>query len=131
LGGIFLLYLAFSVYKSWRKFSPEEKIDKTTGAKTLFNAVIVNLLNPNPYIGWSLIMGPIFLEAWYIMPIYGISLIASFYFMLILLLMITIILFAFAGKLGPKVNKVLLGLSSFALLCFGIYQLIVGINYYS
>jgi threonine/homoserine/homoserine lactone efflux protein len=130
IGGIFLVYLSFNAYKSWKIFEPNEQIESDAKNKTLINAVIVNLLNPNPYLGWSLIMGPIFLEGWNDVPAYGISLIISFYSTLVFMLAITILVFAFARRLGPMVSKTLLGLSSLALLAFGIYQLVVGIKHF-
>ena len=129
-GGVFLIYLAFNAYKSWKNFNPDEKIEGTTKNRTLINAVFVNLLNPNPYLGWSLIMGPLFLEGWNDMPVYGISLIISFYLTLVLMLALTIFVFAYARRLGPKVSKALLGLSSIALLGFGLYQFFYGIYYF-
>ena len=94
------------------------------------SAVVVNILNPNPYLGWSLIMGPLFLQAWNETPINGIALLIAFYCTLVITLAGTIILFAFARKLGPKVSKILLGLSALALFAFSIYQLWIGIGYY-
>ena len=130
IGGLFLVYLSFNAYKSWKEFNPNENIERESKNRTLINAVFVNLLNPNPYLGWSLIMGPLFLEGWNDLPAYGISLIVSFYSTLVLMLAITILLFAFARRSGPMVSKTLLGLSSLALLAFGIYQLVVGIKYF-
>lgn len=126
-GGLFLLYLAFKAFQSWQQFEADKTAIDESGRQTLFNAVFVNLLNPNPYLGWSLIMGPLFLEGWKIAPVNGIALIASFYLTMILTLAGIIILFGFARKLGPQVSKVLIGLSSFVLLAFGIYQLWLGI----
>lgn len=126
-GGLFLLYLGFRAYKSWQEFDADEKISNESSQQTLFNAVFVNLLNPAPYLGWSLIMGPLFLRGWRIAPINGIALIAGFYIMMILTLAGIIILFGFARKMGPKVSKVLLGLSAIVLFAFGVYQLWQGI----
>ena len=129
-GGLFLLYLGISAYKSWKNFDTDKSISNDTNQQTLFNAVLVNFLNPAPYLGWSLIMGPLFLEGWEIAPINGLSLIVGFYLTMTITLVGIIILFAFARKLGPKVSKLLIGLSSLALFAFGIYQLVVGIKYY-
>jgi threonine/homoserine/homoserine lactone efflux protein len=128
IGGLFLIFLAFRAFKSWQNFNPNKSISNESGRKTLFNAVIVNLLNPNPYLGWSLIMGPVFLEGWKLAQINGIALIAGFYLTIILSLAGIIILFGFAGKLGPKVSKILIGLSAIALFLFGCFQLWTGIN---
>ncbi len=75
-------------------------------------------------------MGPLFLEGWRIEPSYGIALIIGFYLTMILTLAGIIILFGFARKLGPKVSKILLGISAIILFVFGIYQLWLGIMYY-
>ena len=130
VGGLFLLFLAFKAFKSWQEFDADKTVSNESDQKTLFNAVIVNLLNPNPYLGWSLIMGPLFLEGWRIAPINGVTLILGFYLTMILTLAGIIILFGFTRKLGPKVCKILLGLSSIVLFAFGIYQLWQGITYY-
>ena len=129
-GGIFLLYLGLRAFKSWREFNEDATISDKSDRHTLLSAVFVNLLNPAPYLGWSLIMGPLFLEGWRIAPINGISLILGFYVTMIITLVGIIILFGFARELGPKVSKILLGLSSIALFIFGFYQLAQGIIYY-
>ena len=43
------------------------------------NAAIVNVLNPNPYLGWSLVMGPLFLHAWQEVPRNAAALLVGFY----------------------------------------------------
>ena len=129
-GGLFLLYLGFRAFKSWQEFDADQTILNESGQRTLFNAVFVNLLNPAPYLGWGLIMGPLFIEGWKVKPINGIAMITGFYVTMILTLAGIIVLFGFARKMGPKVSKILLGLSSIVLFAFGIYQLWLGINYY-
>ena len=129
-GGLFLLYLSVSAFNSWRQYDADKEIDQESSQKTLMSAVVVNILNPNPYLGWSLIMGPLLIEAWNKSPINGVALIIAFYSTLLVTLAGTIILFGFARKLGPKVSKILLGLSALALFAFGIYQLWIGIGHY-
>lgn len=128
VGGFFLLYISYGIYKSWKNFSDEKENPKIKD-QTLIKAVVVNLLNPNPYIGWSLVMGPLLLKAWDQSASYGIALLASFYITLIVGLLITIIVAAKAvNKLGKDFNKFLVGLSALALLGFGIYSLLKGIK---
>lgn len=129
-GGMFLLYLGINAFNSWRKYDSDKRVSNDSSQQTLLKAVVVNLLNPAPYLGWSLIMGPLFLEGWKVAPVNGFALIIGFYLTMIITLAGIIILFAFAQKLGPKVSKILLGLSAIVLFAFGIYQLSVGINYY-
>jgi threonine/homoserine/homoserine lactone efflux protein len=64
--------------------------------------VTVNLLNPNPYLSWSLVMGPLVLRGWRENPANGIALAAVFYFMMIFISGGVIILFAVMRKLGTR-----------------------------
>ena len=127
-GGLFLLYLAYGAYKNWKKFDDKQLLQKSTGKQTLFKAAIVNLLNPNPYIGWSLIMGPMLIEAWRETPVNGLALVIGFYATLTLCTAGIIILFAAARNLGPKVSKISIGISALALAGFGLYQIVTGMN---
>jgi threonine/homoserine/homoserine lactone efflux protein len=128
LGGIFLIYLGYGAYKSYKNYNPDAARDIQSNKQTLFKATIVNLLNPNPYLSWSLIMGPLLIKAWKENPAYGIVLLISFYTTMILSLCVIIIVFSKAGKFGAKVTRVLIGISVFALAFFGIYQLWSGIK---
>ena len=125
-GGIFLLYLAFKAYKSLRSLNTNDKTD-TSGYGNLFKAVLVNLFNPNPYLGWSLVMGPMLIKGWSESPKNGIALITGFYSSMIIYSAVMVILFSVAGNLGPQVNRISLFFSVIAFLLFGLYQLWSGI----
>ncbi len=124
-GGILLLYLAYSSFKSFLNFERPDS-EKIKSDKTLFKAILVNLLNPNPYLGWSLIMGPLFIKGYNDAPINGISLIAGFYTTIVICQAGLIILFGLTRKLGSKVTRVTLGIASVGLAAFGVYLLIQG-----
>jgi threonine/homoserine/homoserine lactone efflux protein len=126
-GAFFLFYIAYGSFRSWKNFDMALPSKEKTG-QTLMNATLVNLLNPAPYLGWSLVMGPLFLKGYHETPLNGISLIVSFYLTMILCLMGIIFLFAYAKNIGPNVNRITLGISVIALICFGIYQLWMGFN---
>lgn len=93
-----------------------------------WKAVLMNALSPNPYIFWGILAGPIVLVAWQQSPILGFSFGLGFYGTLIGGNAAIIILFDTARQLGPKVNRVLIGLSIVALLVFGLYQLWTGLS---
>lgn len=126
LGGIFLLYLAFKAYKTLRSMNTNN-IKDTPGYGNLFKAVLVNLFNPNPYLGWSLVMGPMLIKGWSESPKNGIALITGFYSSMIIYSAVMVILFSVAGNLGPRVNRISLIFSVIAFLLFGLYQLWSGI----
>jgi threonine/homoserine/homoserine lactone efflux protein len=130
IGGVFLLYLAIDAWKAWKNFDSEKVIHSVSSRTTLQQAVLVNFLNPAPYLGWSLVMGPLLLKAWRENYVNGIVLILGFYTTIVISQMGIVLLFAHAGKLGPKTNRVLIALSAIGLLCFGIYELWLGVKYF-
>jgi threonine/homoserine/homoserine lactone efflux protein len=127
-GGIFLLYLAVNAVKAWKNYDAEKAVNTATSRQTVMQAVLVNFLNPSPYLGWSLVMGPILIKGWRENYVNGIALIAGFYATIVLSQMVIVLLFARAGKLGPQTNRVMIGLSAIGLVCFGIYELWSGLN---
>ena len=122
-GGLLLLYLAYSSFRSFLNFEKLKKPGENKTDNTLLKAVLVNLLNPAPYIGWSLIMGPMFIKGYQEAAANGIVLIASFYITMVLCQMGIILLFGLARNLGPKVTRVTLGIASVGLATFGVYLL--------
>ncbi len=127
-GGLFILYLAYSAYRSWKAFDPNSVSAETGTQQSVLKAALINMLNPNPYIFWSLVTGPILLAGWRETPVHGLGFIAGFYGTMILSLCTIILIFGSARQLGPKVNRVLLGASAVALFGFGLYQLWLGIT---
>jgi threonine/homoserine/homoserine lactone efflux protein len=127
VGGFFLLYLAYGAYKTWRTFEQEQSAQVQTGGQSLLKAVTVIWLNPNPYLGWSLVLGPMFLQGWHETPLHGVALLSGFYITMVASMAGIIILFAFARNLGAKINRAMIGLTAIALAGFGVYQIWLGL----
>jgi threonine/homoserine/homoserine lactone efflux protein len=127
-GGFFLLYLAYGAYQSWRYYDEPKTAQAQSGGQSLYKAVTVIWLNPNPYLGWSLVLGPMFLKGWHEAPVYGVALLAGFYVTMVLAMIGIIILFSFARNLGDRINRSLIGLTAIALAGFGLYQIWLGIS---
>lgn len=126
-GGLFILYLAHGTYKAWKNFDSKIPVSQSETGQSLWKAALMNALSPGPYIFWSLVTGPILMRGWRETPIHGISFMAGFYVTMISMLGLIILVFGTAREFGPKVNRTLLGISAFALFCFGLYQLWQGI----
>ncbi len=126
-GGLFILYLAYGTFKSWRNFNLQTSQPDSAGNQSVLKAALMNALSPNPYIYWTLVTGPILLKGWRETPVNGIGFLAGFYVTMVGSLAAIILVFGVASKLGPKVNKALLAVSAIALFCFGLYQLWLGI----
>jgi len=127
-GGLFVLYLAYGAYQTWKNFNPELPSPKSGTQQSILKAALVNTLNPNPYIFWTLVTGPILLAGWRNTPVYGLGFLLGFYATFILSLATMILIFGTVRQLGPKINRVLLGFSAVALFFFGLYQLWLGIT---
>jgi threonine/homoserine/homoserine lactone efflux protein len=121
-GGLFLLYLAAGAFAAFRRYRAPQLDRPAQTTRTVLNAAGVNLLNPNPYLAWSLILGPLLLQAWRASPAYAIALLASFYATMITSTAVMLVPFAGARALGPTVGRAMVGASALALAVFGLYQ---------
>jgi threonine/homoserine/homoserine lactone efflux protein len=126
-GGFLLLFLAYQSFKSFLNFNRLKEEGINNSENTFWKAVLVNILNPNPYIGWSLIMGPLFLKGYHEASGNGIALIVSFYLTMVICQMGIIVLFGLARNLGPKITHITLGIASAGLAAFGIFLLYHGL----
>jgi len=127
-GGLFILYLAYGAYRAWKNFDSDISSTESGTHQGVLKAALVNMLNPNPYIYWTLVTGPILLMGWREMPANGVGFLTGFYISILLSLSAIIIVFGTTRQLGPKVNRALIGISAIALFCFSIYQLWRGIT---
>ena len=126
-GGVLLLYFAYRSYKQWKTTGDQENLEQSSIPRTMFQAALVNLLNPNPYLGWSLVLGPAVMKAWEQSTSSAITLIAAFYVTIVTATMGVIILFGLTGFLSTKRRRWLILLSALILAILGGYQVISGI----
>ena len=125
-GGLFVLYLSYGTYKTWKDFNPSIPTIESGMQQSILKATLMNIFNPNPYIFWTLVTGPILLKGWRETPVNGIGFLAGFYITLISSLAAIILIFGTVARVGPKINRILLGVSAIVLFCFGLYQLWLG-----
>ncbi|MEW6094885.1 MAG: LysE family transporter [Chloroflexota bacterium] len=123
-GGIFLIYLAWAGYKRWRDPTAPGAETRDSAPRTLFQAVLVNILNPNPYLGWSLVLGPTALAAWHQDPANAVVFLAAFYATMVTVTACTILLFGTTRFLGPSGRRVLILVSAIVLALLGAYLLV-------
>ncbi len=123
-GGLLLLYLAWSTFRSAR--APAEIVaapEAHAPAKAFARAVMVNALAPGPWVFWSVISGPILVQAWGESPGRGLSFLAGFYLVLCGGNAALVLLFAGARRLGTGTARALGALSGAVLLALGLHQL--------
>ena len=122
-GGFFLLYLAYGAFKTWQT-KPESKHETVpAGNMNVLKAATVNLLNPNPYLGWMLVMGPLLLKGWRESSLNGISLLLGFYGTMVIGGAGIVLIFSSLRSLGPRLSRALIGLSALGLAALGLFQL--------
>jgi threonine/homoserine/homoserine lactone efflux protein len=122
-GGLFLLYLAWSSLRSWQRWSEPEEGGGSPASRTLLQAVTINLLNPSPYLGWSLVLGPAFLTAWEQDPASALALLIAFYGTMVACNSVLILLLGTTRYLSPGVRRALVLVSAVVLAILGVYLL--------
>ena len=123
-GGFLLLYLAWAAFSQTRTRTGEPRIREDSAPRTVLQAAAVNILNPNPYLGWTLVLGPRMLSAWAQSQGLAVALAASFYGTMVMTLAAIILLFGATRFLGSRSQRMLLALSAGALALLGVFQLV-------
>ena len=126
-GGVFVLYLAWRIWGSWRQETDNTEPDTSSSKGSLRRGAITNLLTPGPYLFWALVSGPIFLSALRKSIAAGAAFLIGFYGIMILSLMGIVLIFHQARRLGPRVVHILLLVSLVVLIIFGMILLKQGI----
>lgn len=126
-GGIFVVYLGAGAWLSWRRRYPIRNSGMEGSRRSVFHAAVVNLLNPSPYLFWSLVTGPILLTAWRETPAKGIGMLVAFYSTMLGACLVIIMFFGLAHRLGLRVTRSLQLAAALALAGFGLYHISRGI----
>jgi broad specificity phosphatase PhoE/threonine/homoserine/homoserine lactone efflux protein len=130
-GGLFVLYLAWGLLKQWRR-GPQATTTvegaQPIGWRGLWRASIVNWLNPNPYIFWTLVGGPTLIAALQQSIAYGVAFLVGMYGVFVGSMLIIVAVFHFARNLGPRIVRGLLLISIGVLAIFGILLIQRGLS---
>lgn len=118
VGGLFVLYLAYGLWKSWRAGSNPGQAASTSAGSSLGRGVIANFLSPGPYLFWALVNGPILLAALRQSLLHGAAFLFGFYGVMILSLLAIAFLFSQVRRLGERVVRALILISAIILVIF-------------
>lgn len=127
-GGFFLLYLAWGILSPLLRSKPDETAPEggasppQSGGKTLWQAAVMNALSPGPWIFWSTVAGPAFLQGWQAAPADGFGFLAGFYSAMLAVLSVLIAVFAVLGRARPRFVRFFHLVSGLLLAGFGLYQ---------
>ena len=132
IGGVFILYLGVMAWRSLGQLEERPSTTATTPSpppakqQSVWQAAVMNLLNPNPYLFWGTVGGPILLAGWGESGRHAALFLIGMYIMLVGGLALLILFFGTVGAFSPRARWWLGTLSAVALLLFGSYQLIGG-----
>jgi len=120
-GGAVVLWLAAATLRAVLvRAAPAEAGAPPRG---FLRAALVNLTNPNAWIFWSLVGGPVLATAWKDAPPRALLFLAGFYAFLTGGNAALVFLAGAARRLGPSFQRGLGVLSGLALLAFGVVQI--------
>ena len=122
-GGVFVLYLAWGLWKQWRQgqqVTVAVEGAQPIGWNGLWRASIVNWLNPNPYLFWTLVGGPTLIAALDQSVWYGVAFLVGMYSVFIGGMLLIAVVFHQARRLGPRMVRGLLLISIGILVVFGV-----------
>lgn len=123
VGGAVILWLGAGALRALRSTGgPEAGAGAPPGPRGFWRAVLVNLTNPNAWIGWSVVMGPIASAAWRESPLRALAFVGGFYLFLVGGNLLLVLLAARVSRLGPRFARGLGLASAVALVGLGLWQ---------
>jgi threonine/homoserine/homoserine lactone efflux protein len=127
LGGLFLIYLAVEVFRRLNQPPPTSQAAEGIGRQSFLKAAFMNLLNPNAYLFWGIVAGPILLDSWRESPPGAVAFILGFYLTFVAGLGAFIFVVGSARDVHPRIHRALVGITAAALGGFGIWQVGAGL----
>jgi threonine/homoserine/homoserine lactone efflux protein len=84
IGGLVVIWLGVEILRSVREaILPSDAGAQADPRQELRRGVVVNALNPHPYLFWATVGGPALLSGWRISPWYALAFIVPFYVLLV------------------------------------------------
>jgi threonine/homoserine/homoserine lactone efflux protein len=124
LGGLLLVSMGARALRELGSATVEVPKAARPRAEGFVGALLVNLLNPNVWLFWSVVGGPLLVGAWRVAPLAGLGFLVAFYLPLTLCNAVLVLAFGGVGALGPRARRGLTLLSGAAFLALGAVQLV-------
>lgn len=84
VGGLVVIWMGVEMLRSARKATlPDDSGVQSEPNRELWRGVVVNALNPHPYLFWATVGGPALVSGWRISPWYAAAFLLSFYTLLV------------------------------------------------
>lgn len=126
-GGVVLLLVALQTWREWRRGPVGPSAGSGRRPRTVWEAALVNAINPGPWLGWSLVLGPVAVEAWRVSRAHAAVLVGSFYVVMFVNLVVFIVLLGATGRLKPGGRRALHLLTVVVLAGLGLLRLVTAV----
>lgn len=133
LGGVFILFLAYSGFKSYRQGatiggSARDAVEPTSAAKILGRGILINALSPVPLIFWSTLHAPNILRASSASIWTSVLYIAAFYGVFFAGITLFVLAFDRVRHLNPRFTRLLILITIVVLALFGVALIYQGLT---
>lgn len=125
-GGIFLLYMAWGGWKSWRAGDSiggdpaNNPIERQSRRRYFMRVVTINLLSPGPYIFWGTVNGPLLRQGLEESLLTGLAFLVAFYGVFLGVLAGWVFVFDRLRRVNPKVTRALVLVTVIVLALLGV-----------
>jgi threonine/homoserine/homoserine lactone efflux protein len=84
LGGLVVIWMGVGAIRSGRRATlPGKGEAQSEPRRELWRGVVVNVLNPHPYLFWTMVGGPAVVNGWRESPLYALAFLLPFYVLLV------------------------------------------------
>jgi threonine/homoserine/homoserine lactone efflux protein len=84
LGGLVVVWIGIGAIRAGlRAKLPGEGVAQSEPRRELWRGVLVNVLNPHPYLFWAMVGGPTLVSGWRESPVHALAFLVPFYVMLV------------------------------------------------
>lgn len=129
IGGIFILTL---VRPTWKQAQNPPELDSElpqgSQRQTLGRAMLINLLNPGPYLFWGTVLGPLLVKGLEQTIFHGLVFLFGFYGTFIGIMLGLTLIFAKLRHLDRRIVQNAMRLSVFILIFFGLRLIYEGVT---
>lgn len=131
IGGLFLLWLAYGNWKQFRAgvtFNTNVSVDATSRTRIFTRALLMNWLNPNPYIFWTSVNGRLLIQGLNESIWAGIGFLVGFYGTFIIILLIFIVVFDRLRQLDERVTRAIFLITLAIMVVIGLQFILQGVS---
>ncbi len=131
VGGLFVLWLARAAWLNFRAgtlIAASDGVPILSTRQLLTRSVLINLLNPSPYIFWGTVNGPLLVEGLRTSIFAGAAFLIAFYGSIMGVLLGLIAVFNRVRLLDPRLTRAVLLLVTLLLVIFGLSLIAQGVG---